>query len=30
MGTKQLTEATEVSHRSIVQKQNMHLPFTKV
>ena len=30
MRTKQLTEATEVAHRSIVQKQNMRLPFTKV
>ena len=30
MQTKQLTEATEVAHRSIVQKQNMRLPFTKV
>ena len=30
MLTKQLTEATAVAHRSIVQKQNMRLPFTKV
>ena len=30
MHTKQLTEATELAQRSIVQKQNMRLPFTKV
>ena len=30
MRTKQLTEATELAHRSIVQKQNMRLPFSKV
>ena len=30
MRSKQLTEATELAHRSIVQKQNMRLPFTKV
>ena len=30
MRTKQLTEATEVAHRSIVQKQNMRLPFTNM
>ena len=30
MRTKQLTEATELAHRSIAQKQNMRLPITIV
>ena len=29
MHTKQLAEATELAHRSIVQKENMRLPFIK-